>query len=121
MATFLGYALFDNLDAFYTWQGKDINPADGTVNKSLNYCKGNCATRYTRPIAHPDSDYGFDEEGIPFVEPAGFWASMGKLFTNPDRRVICMITDACPQTLKPATLYTKADMQDMGFIAKTFY
>jgi hypothetical protein len=117
MATFLGYALYSNLTAFYNWQGTDSNPAANTINKLLGFSRGaRSATRYTRPIAHPDSDYVLDAEGIPYVPPVGFWEALGKLFTNPDRRVICMIKDDCPQAKMPGTIYTKAEVQAFGFI-----
>jgi hypothetical protein len=100
-----GYKIFDNLEQFYNWQGKNGSPDVGTVNYILGFSTNNSqgTFRYTYPHPHNTATFDLDVYGMP------------ENIQGNDLRVCAAVDSRCPIEKLPSGLITKEQAQAEGF------
>jgi hypothetical protein len=100
-----GYKIFDNIEKFYNWQGKNGSPAVGTVNYILGFSTNNSqgTFRYTYPNPHSTASFDVDKYGMP------------ENISGNDLRVCCEIDHRCPKNKIPDGLETLEQVKEKGF------
>lgn len=104
MSNFLGYWR-TTLEEFYTWQGQNGNPAQGTVNAILGLQSGKPTIRYTSPRIHKDATCNLDSEGMPIA---------GSITGEQD--IICLIDSGCPSEKIPSNLLTQEQFAALNWL-----
>src|SRR5210317_1498497 len=102
----LGYKIFDDLVAFYKWQGRDNAPEPGTVNFMMGFSKRSELGSIRFSIAIPNSgasDVTYNKWGMPVAIRGG------------DVRVATPVVDLCPTSKIPAELLSRAECVAEGW------